>query len=124
MGDLPVRASIESTDELDDITASVASSETPPEVLATRDDESSWIVASVDGAWAVEIMSLSAHSCQQASMFEDLLDGDESLEATEAQVGRDHVVAGVEFPVSVSAFPAGKGNGKLMTRRLDSRARS
>ena len=84
VGDLPVRASIESADKLDDVAAGVASGETSPEVLAARDDEGTWIVATVDGAWAAEIMSLSAHSCEQASMFEDLLDGDEPLETAEA----------------------------------------
>ncbi len=83
MGDLPVRASIESADQLDDVAAGVASGETSPEVLAPRDDESAWILAAVDRAWAAEVVSLSAHSREQTSMFEDLLDGDESFEATE-----------------------------------------
>lgn len=84
VGDLPVGASIESSDELDDITAGVTSRKTSPEVLVARDRESPWVVAMVDGAGTGEGMSLSAHACEQASLGEDPLDGDESLEAAEA----------------------------------------
>ena len=98
LGDLAVGATVESADELDDIAASVTCRETSPEVLGARDDESTWIVAPVDRACAVEVVCLAAHGVKQASMGEDLLDGDASFETTEAQVGRDHVAPAWSFP--------------------------
>lgn len=129
VSDLPIGASIESSDELDDIAAGVTSGEASPEVLVARDRERSRVVASVDGAGTAEGMSLSAQASEQASLGEDLLDGNESLQAVEAQMSRDH---GLALGDGVSGFPfprllsgcAGKGNGKLTTRRADSRARS
>jgi hypothetical protein len=84
VGDLSVGASIESSDELDDVAAGVTSGEASPEVLVARDGESPWVVAAVDGAGTCEGMSLSAHPSEQAPLGEDLLDGDESLQAAEA----------------------------------------
>ncbi len=98
VGDLSVGASIESSDELDDIAPGVTSGETSPEVLATRDDESPWIVTAVDGAGAEEGVCALAHSCEQAAMGEDLLDGDESLQPVETQMSRDHVDLVCCFP--------------------------
>ncbi len=98
VGDLPIGALVESSDQFDDIAAGVASSETAPEILAARDDESSRVVAAVNGAGATEGVRLLAHLCEQAALGEDLLDGDESLEMAEAQVSWDHGVGCFPFP--------------------------
>jgi len=121
VGDLPIGASIESVDEIDDVAAGVTSGETAPEVLATRDDESPWIVAAVDRAETAERVCLPSHSREQAAMGEDLLDGNESLETAEAQVSWDHVGLAWVFPVSVSA-PAVRvcGKGKRETHEVGS----
>lgn len=127
VSDLSVGASIESSDEFDDIAAGVTSGEASPEVLVARDRESPRVVSAVDGAGTGEGMTLSAHACEQASLGEDLLDGDESFHAAEAQMSRDHGSGVRVFPVSVSAVAVrdcGKGKRKLTTRRAGSRARS
>ena len=123
MSDLPVGASIESSDKLDDIAAGVTSGEASPEVLVARDHESAWIVAAVDGAGSGEGMSLSAHASEQASLGEDLLDGDESFETAEAQMSRDHEL------ISRFRFRGGRKGlrereTEITTRRAGSRSGS
>lgn len=101
-GDLGVGAPVESSDELDDVAPSVTCGETSPEVLAPRDHESSWVVAVVNRAGAVERVLLSMHASEQTAVGEDLFDRDASFEVAESQRVRNHVCR--VFPVSVSAL--------------------
>ena len=76
--------------QLDDVTAGTAAGEAVPEVLAAIDDESRGIVAAMDRAGPDQAVGSPPQAVEQASVGEELLDGDHSFETFEVEMRWDH----------------------------------
>lgn len=105
---LGIAALIEAAYEIDHVSAGLAGGEAPPEVLGLAHLERGGRVAVMDGAGSHQAIPAAVHVIEQASVGEDVFDGDVSLEVLEVgrALGQGGVLSSVVAGVSGFPFPS------------------